>query len=101
MVINNLDFIGIAIIPDKAYAPLHIDADGMLANAILAKLMQPVAWQKPEGFNACRRMQNLQPSPGLRLKCLESTNRPIMKQRFSAATFERFDHCRIVFRISQ
>jgi len=80
VVIHDFNLIGIAIIPDKAYTPLHIDADGVLPGAIFTKLMKPVARQKPEDFNAWSGMQNLQTPSGLRLKCLEPPNWPIMEQ---------------------
>jgi len=88
VVIHDLNVMGIASMPDKAYTPLHIDADGILPGAILAKLMKPVTGQQPKHFNTWRGMQNFQTPPGLRLKRLESPNRPIMEQQFSVAVFE-------------
>ena len=48
MVVDDLDVGGIGARPAKTDAPLVVDADTVLALAIVAKLLQPVARRNPE-----------------------------------------------------
>ena len=43
MVIDNLDFVGLAIAPDKANAPLTVDAEAVLPFPITFQSLQSVA----------------------------------------------------------
>jgi hypothetical protein len=42
MVIDNLHFVGVAIAPLEAHAPLVIDADAILARPVARQLLQPI-----------------------------------------------------------
>lgn len=43
MIVNNIDLIGMAVLPDETDPPLCIDADAVLAPAISLQGLQPVA----------------------------------------------------------
>jgi uncharacterized protein YcnI len=43
MVINNFNLLGMAIDPNKANAPLVVDADAVLPSTVAAQSFQPVA----------------------------------------------------------
>ena len=48
MVIDDLDQLSAAVSPDKAEAPLIVDADAVLPSAIALEGLQPVAWRRAQ-----------------------------------------------------
>jgi hypothetical protein len=46
MVISDFDFVSIAVTPDKADAPLIVDANAELALAVAAECFQTIAWRR-------------------------------------------------------
>jgi len=55
VIINNLDIGRIALMPDKAYAPLVIDPDAPLVGAIAGKRFKPIArWYTEKVNRGCR-----------------------------------------------
>jgi hypothetical protein len=48
MIVNDLDLIGIAILPSKADAPLLVHANTVLAGAIAPELLQSIARRHAE-----------------------------------------------------
>jgi hypothetical protein len=58
MVIDNLDLLGVSIVPTKANPPLVIDANTMLALAIPNQGLQPIAGRLTEGIQRDRSGQH-------------------------------------------
>jgi hypothetical protein len=56
VVINDLDFISVAVFPPKADAPLIVDANAMLARAIAFELLEAIAGRNPEVIEPFRRV---------------------------------------------
>ena len=54
MIIDDFDIESIAIAPDEAHPPLVVDANAVLAAAIAAQRLQPVAGWRPEIVEAAR-----------------------------------------------
>jgi hypothetical protein len=48
MIVDELNVVGVAILPAEADAPLVVDADTMLASTITLELFKPVAWWHTE-----------------------------------------------------
>ena len=48
MIVNNLDLVGIAILPPKADPPLLIDANTVLSGPIASEFLEAIAWWRPE-----------------------------------------------------
>lgn len=52
VMVNILDFPGIAITPGEAKAPMRVDANAMLPKPVSAKNVQPVAGRDPQVIEA-------------------------------------------------
>jgi hypothetical protein len=48
VIVGDFDFVGAAVPPSEADAPLVVDSDRMLSLAITSQRMQFVAWRQPE-----------------------------------------------------
>jgi hypothetical protein len=94
VVVGHLNAIRISILEAKADPPLAVDVDGVLAFAISAQGMKPVAGRDPEIIELRRKVNILQPlyrpsddvgwQPA-RLACDEQVARVLVS--------ERLDHC--------
>jgi len=45
MIVNNFNLVSIVFLPAEADAPLVIDSDRMLADAVAFESLQPVSWR--------------------------------------------------------
>src|SRR3954464_14070837 len=54
VVVDDLDFVGMALSPDKANTPLIVDSDGMLPATIPDESFQPVAGRHPKILQRAR-----------------------------------------------
>ncbi len=74
MIIHNLDIFRPRRVfrPFKTDPPLTVDADAVLAPAITAQCLQPVAGQGAQGLKVPRQMQQLQPLVRLPCEALKS-----------------------------
>ena len=48
MVIDNLDLVGVSVLPNETYPPLVVDPDRVLAGSGPLQLLQPVAGDSPQ-----------------------------------------------------
>jgi len=46
MVIDNLNFVGVALGPYETDPPLLVDADAVLAFSVTSKQLQPIPWNR-------------------------------------------------------
>lgn len=65
MIVDNFDIEGFAIPPHKAYPPLIVDADTVLALTVTRQRLQSVAWRLAQIVEllCCVDHQQLRPSP--------------------------------------
>lgn len=63
MVIDNFDLLRVPVVPDKAYAPLVVDADAMLSGAAPDQRLKPVARWRSEILQLGRGIQIPQLAP--------------------------------------
>jgi hypothetical protein len=52
MVVNDLDLFGTALRPDKAYPPLLVDPNAVLARPVAPQGFQVVGWRQAQVFQA-------------------------------------------------
>ena len=60
MVVHNLDLMRAVVAPDEDQAPLPVDPDGVLAGAVAAQGLQPVAGRDAQVVQPLRRIQHRQ-----------------------------------------
>jgi hypothetical protein len=61
MIVGYFDIERVAISKAKAYAPLIVDPDRMLASAIALQCFEPIGWRQAQIVYAGRRIQLPQP----------------------------------------
>jgi hypothetical protein len=64
VVVHDFHFVSITGAPRKAEAPLIVDANAVLALAIAAQFLQPIAWNGGELIKSRRCVQGLQLAEG-------------------------------------
>jgi hypothetical protein len=58
VIVNDLDIFGAAISPDKAHAPLVVDADAPLSSAVTFQPLEPISGRHPQSVNGNGRIQH-------------------------------------------
>jgi hypothetical protein len=94
VVIDDLDKVGVAVPPDKAYAPLIIDPDRVLAAPIAPQSLQTIGrWRSQIEQSVCA-IHHQQLAPRNLLKAPPPAVAAIAsEQGLSPATPEALDHC--------
>lgn len=93
MVVNDLNVVGIAILPAKADAPLIIDANTVLSGAIPVELFEPIARRGPEIDHGLGRINDGQLAQHGTLEVAgESPDGLAIEQRFRVPIAEALDH---------
>jgi hypothetical protein len=64
VVVDDFDSVGRAILPDKANAPLIIDANAVLTNSVARKRFQAIAWRGSQIAQLNCRLDHPQLAPG-------------------------------------
>jgi len=93
MIIDEFNLVGVAVPPNKAYAPLVVDPDAVLAEAVVSERFQHVARRYGQGF---------QPGCGVNLQELpkrgplglgtEPLGGPTPENLLGVSIAEAFDH---------
>jgi hypothetical protein len=60
VLVNNLNVLGLATCPYKAYTPLVVNANAVLPRSISTQSLQPIGWWNPQKAQRGRRMHLLQ-----------------------------------------
>jgi len=97
VVIHDLDFVGVAVAPGKAQAPLVIDADTVLALTIALQALQPVSRQQREGSHVRSRVQHVQFPQRLTLNDLEPAHGFPAEKALRISAAESPDHLQNVY----
>src|SRR5216684_9228357 len=92
VIIHDLDFIGVAVAPYKAKAPLVIDADAVLALAIALQSLQSVPRQQRERAHIRRRVKHVEFPQALTLNGLEPAHRFPAEKALRISAAESPDH---------
>ena len=45
VIINDLNVVGIAVVPSKADPPLIVDPDAVLTGSVALELLEPISWR--------------------------------------------------------
>ena len=97
MVVHDLGFIGVAVAPHEANAPLVIDAHTVLALTIAFEPLQSVSRQQCEGSHIRSRVEHVQLSQGLTLDGFESAHDSAAEEALGIRAAERPDHFLTVY----
>jgi hypothetical protein len=79
VVVDDLDRMGIPILPHEANPPLIVDPDGMLAATFAAQRFQPIARRDPEVVQTACTIQQAQFSQGGGLNVAGQTPAPLAR----------------------
>jgi len=97
VVIDDLDFVGAAVPPRKAKAPLVIDADTVLALAIALQALQAVSRQQRERSHVRSRVQHVQFPQALTLNGLKPAYGFPAEEALRISAAESPDHVQKVY----
>jgi len=92
MVIHNLDLIRVAVAPDKAYAPLVVDPNTVLALTVARQLFESVSARNGQVSQFRGEMYLVQFSPCHALNGFKPPHRFPAKETLRAGATERADH---------
>lgn len=97
MVIDYLDVMGVAVLPDEADAPLVIDADAPLIRSVSAELLEPIAWRDAEVAERRGRVEHSElAEAGPLHPGSPPPYRPPAEHPFGVLVAEAPDHCGIL-----
>lgn len=85
MIINDFDVMSLTLDPAKADAPLVIDPNRVLSQAIAAQCLQAIARRGAKVIQPSRVVQQKELAPDNALKRRETSNRTIVKKAFRVA----------------
>jgi hypothetical protein len=92
VIIDNLDLVSTIFPPDKAQAPLVVDADAVLTQAITLEYFELISRRNAQGSQDCGRMQLQQLSPRHPLNVPKPGYGFAVKQSCRIRAGERMDH---------
>jgi len=99
MIIYDLNFIGMTVLPVEADAPLIVDADAQLTLTIAAELFKAVGRRYAKKFKSCRRMYLTKFTQSDRLNVSRQTRRKeTFENLFCLLATECFNHGLILSR---
>ena len=89
MVVDDLDVIGIIIVPCKADTPLVVDPDTMLAFPVTMQCFQVIGRRNPQGFKEARGIEHLEFNNRRPLNCSwKSCGEPSVEQLLGFFAFK-------------
>jgi hypothetical protein len=93
VVINDLDFHGVTILPNETDSPLIVDSNAVLSSSVALQLLQPVRWRYPKRIQIASRGKNLQFSRSQTLNVPRQPSRePATKDSLGFPTLEGLNH---------
>ena len=100
MVVDDFHIVGIAVFPDKADAPLLVDANAVLAEAITFEGLESITRRCVQILENSRPVQDEKLAPGRTFELPESAHESIVEQGLCAPAPERSNHTRSVQRVT-
>ena len=97
MVVNNLDFVGMPSAPNKANAPLIVDADAVLPPPIPFQAFEAVSRQRRKRSDIYNGIENIQFAKRRALDCLEPAHSFPVKEALGIRAAERLDHISMLY----
>ena len=93
MIIDDLNIVGMAGAPNKAEAPLRVDANAVLTCARAFQSFQPISGRNAQAVKNRRGIQHQQLAKCRPLHIRAELSRPFpTEQRFGIPAVERLDH---------
>jgi hypothetical protein len=94
MVVDDLDIVGMAIVPFEADPPLVVDPDGPLAFPLAPQGLKPVSGRNPEIVQALRAVKQVQLAPCLPLDPAPPRHIEVIEETLCYPVPKRPDHLR-------
>ena len=93
MIVDDFDFVGIAVSPNEADAPPAVDPDAVLALAVSGELLEAVAWGEPEILESLSVVEHAEPAVSQLLNVGREAGRALAGEDASSfAVPDRLDH---------
>jgi hypothetical protein len=93
VVINDLNFRGVTILPNETNSPLIVDSNAVLSSSVALQLLEPIRWWNPKRIQIASRGKNLELSRSQALNVpRQSSRKPTTEDSLGFPTLEGFNH---------
>ena len=99
VVVDDLDVVRVAALPDEADAPLIVDPDRVLALPIAPERLESMPWDAGERLQRRSRIKGLEASLGRRAKSFEGRNPAALRETLCPVGAKRSNH--LCFRLAR